>query len=200
MSLVGFYIGLAWKLFHKTDENNTDQGEVKLEQGDNEQNLEENKNYLEKLDQILLDNKVLRDSLYRILKQQNNYREGELKKAKELVRKGQKERAKIVLRTKKAREYFIKNIQERIETINNCIKDINDYKTKQEEINITDLNIKIEESIKIKEKIPEIENENEENFDEISSLFNEIINSTPEMKNYIENEIEKEYNELNTEN
>lgn len=154
----------------------------------------------DKIDQAILDLKVTRDKLKQYQKQQERCQEIELEKARELVKKGQKDRARIVLRQKKAREIYINNAEHMLEGIDS---QINNIQTKQMEINMIE-NIKQTNSLLKKmndlmpiEEVERIMDENQEQNDrlnEISSLLAQDMN--PEINEAAEEDLDKLYEEL----
>lgn len=158
----------------------------------------------DEIDQAILDLKVTRDQLHIYQKQQERCQEVELAKAKELARKGQKERAKIVLRQKKAREYYIMNAEKNIENIENLINNIT---TKQLEMsfirNLKQTNAlmkKMNDLMPIEEveRIMDENQEQQERLDEINSLLSQDMNGNPEMRQFVDDDLDRMYEELET--
>lgn len=129
------------------------------------------------IDQAILDLKITRDKLKKFQKQQERCQDMDLQKARELVRKGNKDRAKIVLKQKKAREIYINNAENMIQGIES---QINNIQTKQIEINFID-NIKLANGILKKmndlmtidevERIMDENNEQNDRLNEIQDLL-----------------------------
>lgn len=156
----------------------------------------------DKIDQAILDLKVTRDKLKQYQKQQERCQEVELEKARELVKKGQKDRARIVLKQKKAREIYINNAEHMIEGIES---QINTVQTKQMEINMIDGIKQTNEILKHMndlmpiEEVERIMDENQEQNDrlnEISSLLAQDQN--PEIDAAADEDLDKLLAELDT--
>ncbi|OHT11095.1 Charged multivesicular body protein 6 [Tritrichomonas foetus] len=89
----------------------------------------------EKTDQAILDLKITRDRLKKYQKQQEHCSELELQKAKELLKNKQTDRARIVLKQKKAREVYINNAEKMLQNIEQQIYNI---ENKQMEMEVFD--------------------------------------------------------------
>lgn len=78
----------------------------------------------DEIDQAILELRVTRNKLQKYQQQQEHTQEVELAKAKELLGKGYKDRAKAVLRQRKARERYIENAQGMIANVEDQIDKI----------------------------------------------------------------------------
>lgn len=153
---------------------------------------DDNKIDQDNIDQVVLDLKVAREG----------HQEVELQRAKEFARKGQKERAKIVLRQKKAREYYINNAQKNIANIESLL---NQVTSKQIEIKVfnamkdTNEILKKMNSLMPIEEVERIMDENQEQqerLDEINSLLAKDMSANQEMKQFVEVDLDRMYDEL----
>lgn len=125
------------------------------------------------IDQAILDLKVTRDKLKKYQEQQERCQDIDLQKARQLVLKGNKDRAKIVLKQKKAREIYINNAENMIQGIEN---QINNIQTKQIEIDVVN-NIKLANGILKKmndlmtiDEVEKIIDENHEQNDRLNEI------------------------------
>lgn len=179
--------------------NASDNAEPETSKAKNKPNFQVDQ---DKIDQAVLDHKVVRDQLKIYQKQQERCQEIELEKARELAKKGQKDRAKMVLRQKKAREYYINNAEKMIQNVE---VQINNVQTKQMEMAVLD-NIKSATDI-LKhmndlmpiEEVERIMDENQEQNDrlnEINDLLAQDMN--PEMKQFVDEDLDRMYEELET--
>ena len=169
--------------------------------GDNNKDKDEGVDQ-NKIDQAILDLKVTRDNLRIFQKQQERCQETELEKARELAKKGQKERAKMVLRQKKAREYYINNEEKMIAGIE---AQINNVETKQIEINMmnnlkqtNDILKHLNDLMPIDE-VERIMDENQEQQDRLNEINDTLSQSMdPQMKQFVDEDLDKMYEELET--
>ncbi|KAK8871592.1 Charged multivesicular body protein 6 [Tritrichomonas musculus] len=163
---------------------------------------DDNKIDQDKIDQVVLDLKVARDQLIIYQKQQEGHQEVELQRAKEFARKGQKERAKIVLRQKKAREYYINNAQKNIANIETLLNQVTSKQIEIEVFNaMKDTNeiLKKMNSLMPIAEVERIMDENQEQqkrLDEINSLLAQDMSANQKMKQFVEVDLDRMYDEL----
>lgn len=143
------------------------------------------------IDQAILDLKVTLNKLKKYQQQQERCQEIELEKARKLVKEGQKEYAKIILRQKKAREIFINKAEHMIEGLES---QINAIQNMQIEINVIE-NIKQNNQI-LKymndlmpiEEVERIMNENQEQTDHLKEINGFLSQNTNRELNQFDDE------------
>lgn len=171
----------------------------------NNSHKEKNKNNQidqDQIDQAILDLKVTRDQLRQYKKQQERTQQVELQKARELVKCGQKDRAKIVLKQKIARETYINNAEHMIEGIE---AQINNVQNKQMEINMiesikeTNQILKHMNDLMPIEEVERIMEENQEQNDRLNEINDLLAQDTnPGLNQAADEDLDKLLAELDT--